>query len=112
MVAHQIITLYTIRCFITTNDSACSLSLYGEIALSMHSGKSGTIQELNLASGVGKAHYAYYYHVRKNNSIKFAGTGLRKKSTLASGSSHTKIHSFDYPKRFINRINNVHYFFN
>ena len=31
-------------------------------------------------------------------------------STVACGSSSIKIHNFDYPKRFINRINEVYNF--
>ena len=33
----------------------------------------------------------------------------RKNSTVACGSSHIKINCFDYPKRFINRINAVYF---
>ena len=35
---------------------------------------------------------------------------MRKNSTVASGSSPIKIHYFDYPKCFINRINEVYAF--
>ena len=34
----------------------------------------------------------------------------RKSSTVASGPSPINIHYFDYPKRFINRINKVYEF--
>ena len=33
---------------------------------------------------------------------------VKKNSNEAPGSSHSKIHYSDYPKRFINRINKVH----
>ena len=39
-----------------------------------------------------------------------ARTGVRRNSTVASGSSPIKIHYFDLPKRFINRINKVYDF--
>ena len=48
-------------------------------------------------------------YVRKS-SISLAGTGVRKISSVASGSSPIKIHYFDYLKRFINRINEVYDF--
>ena len=74
------------------------------------SGRSGTIRESNHALGVRKARNAKYY-VRKN-FISFARAGVSKKknSTESSGSSHSKIHYSDYPKRFINNINEVHDF--
>ena len=40
-------------------------------------------------------------------SILLAGTGVRKNSSVACGSSPVKIYYFDCPKRFINRINEV-----
>ena len=43
----------------------------------------------------------------QQSSILFAGTGIRKKSTVASESSPMKIHYFDYHKRFINRKNEL-----
>ena len=42
--------------------------------------------------------------------ILLAGTGVRKNITLACGFSLIKIHYSDYPKRFINRINEVDVF--
>ena len=75
-----------------------------------HSGKNGTIQESNQASGVRKAHYAHYY-VQKS-SILLTGTGVRKISSVACGFSPTKIHFSDYPKSSISRINEVYVFFN
>ena len=44
-----------------------------------------------------KMRYAYYF-IRKS-SILLAGTGIRKNSTVASGTSPIKIHYFDYHKR-------------
>ena len=44
-----------------------------------------------------KMRYAYYF-IRKS-SILLAGTGIRKDSTVVSGSSPIKIHYFDYHKR-------------
>ena len=38
-------------------------------------------------------------------SVLLSLSGVRKISTVSSGSSHIKVHYFDYPKRFINRIN-------
>ena len=35
------------------------------------------------------------------------GTGVRKISTVACGSSPIKINHFNHPERFINRINKV-----
>ena len=72
------------------------------------SGKSGTIQESNKASGVRKAHYAYYY-VRKSH-ILLAGSGVRKISVVASGFSPIKIHFFYSPEKF-NPQNNIVYVF-
>ena len=43
----------------------------------------------------------------KKITILLAGTGVRKNSTVASGSSSIKILYFDYLKRFINRINEI-----
>ena len=41
----------------------------------------------------------------KTSFILLAVTGVRKNSTVACGFIPVKIHYFDYPKRFINRIN-------
>ena len=71
----------------------------------LQSGESGTIRESNQTSGVRKTRYPQYY-VRKS-SILFAGTGVRKNSTVASGSSPIKINYFYYFWRFIFRINEV-----
>ena len=49
--------------------------------LTNRSGKSSTIRESNQASGVRKAHFAYYY-VRKSSFV-LAGTGVRKISSVA-----------------------------
>ena len=48
-----------------------------------------------------KMRYAYYF-IRKN-SILLASTGIRKNSTVASGSSPIKIHYFDYPQTFYHK---------
>ena len=44
----------------------------------------------------------------EKNSILLAGPAVRKNSTVAFGSSPIRIHYVDYPKRFINRINDVY----
>ena len=44
-------------------------------------------------------------------AILLAETGVRKISSVACGFSPIKIHYFDDPKRFINRINEVYVFF-
>ena len=67
------------------------------------SGKSGTILESSQASGVRKAHYAWYY-VRKS-SILLAGTGIRKISSVTSWFNPFKIHFSDCLKSFISKIN-------
>ena len=59
---------------------------------SAHSEKSVTIRVSNHACGVYKEHYAYYYVPK--SSVLIAGTGVSKKSTVASGSSYIKIHYF------------------
>ena len=47
-------------------------------------------------------------HLEKS-SILFTGTGVRKNKNK-KGSRHIKVHYTDYPKRFINRINEVYVF--
>ena len=60
----------------------------------------------NQASDVCKAYSTTMYE-----KLHFISrTCVRKNSTVASGSSHIKIHSFDYLKCFINRINEVYFF--
>ena len=58
-------------------------------------GKSGTIRELNQASGVCKADYALYYVLK--SSIFLARTGVRIIGAVACGFSPIKIHFSDYP---------------
>ena len=67
-------------------------------------GKSCTIQESNQASGVLKA---FRIVLLQKSSILLARTGVRKNSTVASGSSPIKTHNFDYHLSFINRRNEV-----
>ena len=63
------------------------------------SGKSGTIRESNLVSGVRKG------------SIVLARTGIRKFSSVACGFSPIKVHFSDYRKSLLSRINEVYVFF-
>ena len=76
------------------------------ISLADQSGKFGTIRESNQASGVCKAHYAWYY-VQKS-SILLARTGVRKISSVTCGISPIKMHFSDYPKSLISRINEAY----
>ena len=49
------------------------------------------------------------YYLCKSSTL-LARTGQRKTSIVACGSSPIKIHYFDYPKCFNNRINEVYVF--
>ena len=68
--------------------------------------KSGTIRDSNQASGVHKAHYAWYY-VRKS-SILLARTGVRKIGSVACEFSLIKSIFSVNPKSLISRINEVY----
>ena len=65
----------------------------------IQSGKSGTIRELNQASGVCKAHYALYFVLK--SSIFLAKTGVRIIGSVACGFSPIEIH-------LISRINDFY----
>ena len=80
------------------------------VLIAYRSGKSGTIQESNQASGVCKAHYAEYY--ARKSSMLLGETGVTKISSVACAFSPIKIHFSDYPKGLISRINEVYVFFN
>ena len=47
---------------------------------------------------------------RRSTMYLLAGTGVRKRGTVASGFSPIKTHYFDYPKRFFTRLNKVYDF--
>ena len=60
--------------------------------------------------------FMYFFNkilcVVRKSSILLSGTGVRKISIVAFGFSPNKIHYVDYPKRLINRINEVYVIFN
>ena len=66
-------------------------------------------RKLRLNSRIKPRVYVRGNTMYEKSSILLTGTGVRKNSTVASGSSPIKIHYFEYPKRFLNRIN-VHNF--